>query len=105
MNPKQILCWANVLLKPFGLVIRSVSGGEYAVKELFDIQGLMERKNLRGKFFIDRENKLKQVLPSEDVFIDEDLGIVRKKNRNNDYDTIRLKGWVISAAGFDAVAV
>ena len=37
---------------------------------------------------MDRENKLKQVLPSEDVFIDEDIGIVRsKKQRKHDYDT------------------
>ena len=69
MNPKQILCWANVLIQPVGLVIRSMSGGKYALKELFDIQGLIERKNSMGKFFIDRENKLKQVLPSEDVFM------------------------------------
>ena len=48
MNPEQIRCRANVLLKPFGLVIRSMSGGKYALKELFDIQGLIERKNSRG---------------------------------------------------------
>ena len=84
MNPKQILYWANVLLKPFG----SMSGGKYALKESFDIQGLIERKNSRGKFFMDRENKLKQVLLSENLFIDEELGIVRtKKNRNEDIDT------------------
>ena len=64
MNPRQILCWANVLLKPFGCVIRSMGGEKYALKELFDIQGLIERKNSRGKFFMDRENKLKQALPS-----------------------------------------
>ena len=91
MNPKQILRWANILLQSFGLVIRSMSGGKYALKGLFDIQGLIERKNSRGKFFIDRENKLKQVLPSEDLFIDEELDIVRSKtNRNNDYDTTML---------------
>ena len=48
MNPRQIPCWANVLLKPFGLVIRSMSGEKYALKELFDIQGLIEKKNSRG---------------------------------------------------------
>ena len=48
MNPKQILHWANVLLKPFGLVIRSMSGGKYALTELFDLQGLTGRKNSRG---------------------------------------------------------
>ena len=42
MNPKQILCWANVLLKPFGLVIRDMGGEKYALKEPFDIQGLIE---------------------------------------------------------------
>ena len=91
MNPKERLCWTNVLLRPFGLVIRSMSGGKYAVEELFDIPGLIERKNSRGKFFIDRENKLKPVLPSEDLFIDEELGIARsKKNQNNNYDTSLL---------------
>ena len=57
MNPRQIRCWANVLLKPFGLVIRSMSGGKYALKQLFDIRGLIERKNSRGKFFMDREKE------------------------------------------------
>ena len=40
---------------------------------------------------MDRENKLKQVLPSEDVFIDEEIGMVKsKKKRKNDYDTSLL---------------
>ena len=91
MNPRQILCWAHVLLKPFGLVMRSMSGGKYAVKELFDIQGLIERKKSRGKFFMDRANNLRQVLPSEDMFIDAELGITRsKKSRDNLYDTTLL---------------
>ena len=77
MKPKQLLCWANVLLKPFGLVIGSMSGEKYALRELFDIQGLIERRRTRGgKFFMDRETKLKKLLPSEDLFIDEELGIV-----------------------------
>ena len=54
MSPKHISCWANVLLKPFGLVIRSMSGEKYAVKEVFDIQGLIERNNSRGRFYIER---------------------------------------------------
>ena len=38
-----------------------------------------------------RENKLKQISPSKDLFIDEELGIVRtKKNLNHDYDTSLL---------------
>ena len=68
-----------------------MSGKKCALNELFDIQGLIERKNSRGKFYIGRENKLKQVLPSEDVFIDEEIGIVRsKKKQTNDYDTSLL---------------
>ena len=40
---------------------------------------------------MDRENKLKQVLPPEDLLIDEELGVVRsKKNRNKYYGTALL---------------
>ena len=70
MTPQQGILWVNVLLKPFALVMRSING-KYALKELFDIQELIERKSSRGKFYIDREDRMKQVLQSDDLFIDE----------------------------------
>jgi hypothetical protein len=73
-----------------------MSGKKYALNELFDIQVLIERKNSKCTFYIDGESKLKQVLPSEDVIIDEEIGIVRsKKQRKNGYDT-RLLGMGIN---------
>ena len=68
--------WANLLLKPFGLVIRSI-GKSYQLKQRFDIAGLILRKNDRGKFYTDGENLLGQVL-TEDLFIDEETGEVKR---------------------------
>lgn len=76
MTPRQILLWANVLLKPFGLVIRAAAGKAYQLKQRFDITGLILRKNGRGKFYIDGENLLGQVL-TEDLFIDEETGEIK----------------------------
>ena len=76
MTNRQILYWANLLLKPFGLVIRSI-GKSYQLKQRFDIAGLILRKNDRGKFYTDGENLLGQVL-TEDLFIDEETGEVKR---------------------------
>ena len=69
MTNRQILYWANLLLKPFGLVIRSVVKS-YQLKQRFDMAGLILRENCRGRFYIDGENLLGQVL-TEDCFIDD----------------------------------
>ena len=76
MTDRQILYWANLLLKPFGLVVRSV-GKSYQLKQRFDIAGLILRKNDRGRFYIDGENLLGQVL-TEDCFIDDETGEVKR---------------------------
>ena len=76
MTNRQILYWANLLLKPFGLVTRSI-GKSYQLKQRFDIAGLILRKNDRGKFYTDGENLLGQVL-TEDCFIDEETGEVKR---------------------------
>jgi hypothetical protein len=89
MNPRQILLWANILLKPFGLVIRA-DHAKYCLKERFDIQGLIKRKNSVGKFYIDGNNLLKQELPSPDLFIDETTGVVMSKKPKKKIDTTRL---------------
>jgi len=39
--------------------------------------GLIKRKNERGRFFVDGDNLLGQVL-NDDVFIDEETGEVRR---------------------------
>ena len=86
MTQRQVICWVNVMLKTFALVMRSING-KYALNEIFEIQGLIERKSLKGTFYIDRENKLKHLLQSDDLFIYDELSIVRgSKNRRNDYD-------------------
>lgn len=79
MVPRQILLWANVLLKPFGLVFRAAPHG-YKLKQRFDIQALVFRKNNRGKFYIDGENLLGQTL-TDDLFIDEATGEVKRVPR------------------------
>ena len=76
MTPRQVLLWANVLLKPFGLVIRAAPHG-YKLKQRFDMQGLICRKNDRGKYYIDGENLLGQVL-NKDLFIDEETGEIKR---------------------------
>ena len=75
MTNRQILYWANLLLKPFGLVIRSV-GKSYQLKQRVDLSGLILRKNCRGRFYTDGENLLGQVL-TEDCFIDDEAGEVK----------------------------
>ena len=89
MNPRQILLWANVLLKPFGLVLKA-DHAKYCLKEVFDIQGLIKRKNSVGKFYIDGKDLLKQELPSPDLFIDETTGVVMSKKPKKKIDTTRL---------------
>ena len=89
MNPRQILLWANILLKPFGLVIRA-DHANYCLKERFDIQGLIKRKNSVGKFYIDGKALLKQELPSPDLFIDETTGVVMSTKPKKKIDTTRL---------------
>ena len=75
MTNRQKLMWANTLLKPFGLVIRS-GVKSYTLKQRFDIAGLIARKNDRGRFYIDGDNLLGQVL-TEDCFIDDETGEVK----------------------------
>jgi hypothetical protein len=78
MNPRQILAWVNMLMKPFGLKVKS-DHGKYGLEERFDIMGLIRRKNERGRYYVDGEGLLGQVLQSEDLFIDEESGEVKRK--------------------------
>jgi hypothetical protein len=89
MTTRQILYWTNTLLKPFGLVIKS-DHNKYRLEEMFDIMGLIHRKNKHGKYCIDGENLLGQVREGKDLFIDEETGEVRRKREVVEFDTTRL---------------
>ena len=76
MTMRRILPIINTLIKPFGLVVKS-DHGKYKLRERFDIMGLIKRKNERGRFFVDGDNLLGQVL-NDDLFVDEETGEVRR---------------------------
>ena len=76
-------------VEAFGLVIKA-DHAKYCLKETFDIQGLIKRKNSVGKFYIDGNNLLKQELPSPDLFIDETTGVVMSTKPKKKIDTTRL---------------
>ena len=80
MTMRQILPWINMLLKPFGILIKA-DHGKYFLGQRFDILGLIRRKNSKGKYFNDGANLLGQVQGSDDLFIDEDTGEVQSKER------------------------
>jgi hypothetical protein len=78
MTPRQVLPWVNLLIKPFGLVIKG-DHGRYRLAERFDILGLIKRKNERGRYFVDGDNLLQQAKNDNDLFIDEETGEVRSR--------------------------
>ena len=78
MTPRQVLPWVNLLMKPFGLVIKG-DHNRYRLAERFDILGLIKRKNERGRYFVDGDNLLEQVKDDDDLFIDEETGEVRSR--------------------------
>ena len=90
MNPRMILPWTNMLLKPFGLCVKA-DHGKYKLEERVDLRGLIQRKNKVGKYFVDGENLLGQKkLLGADLFLDEETGEVRRK-----------KGDVLDTSGLD----
>ena len=94
MNPRQILAWVNMLIKPFGLKVKS-DHGKYRLEERFDIMGLIRRKNERGKYYVDGEGLLGQVLRSNDLFMDEETGEVRWKVKPYTMDTSLLDRGIV----------
>jgi hypothetical protein len=52
MTTWQILWWANAILNPFGLVLRSMRDKHFRLEEKIDMKALIERKNKIGKFYI-----------------------------------------------------
>ena len=71
MTARQILAWANVLLKPCALAVRFVRGKHYRLEEKIDIQALISRKNKQGKLYMDKGGLLKQTKPPTYLFMDE----------------------------------
>jgi hypothetical protein len=89
MTTRQILYWTNTLLKPFGLVFKS-DHNKYRLEEMFDIMGLIHKKNKHGKYYIDGENILGKVREGKDLFIDEETGDVRRKRQVVEFDSTKL---------------
>ena len=92
MTASQILWWANVLLNPFGLVLRSFRDKHFRLDEKIDIRSLIKRKNKIGKFYMDKDERLRQEKPQADLFLDGDTGrvLIQKKMLDNTYDTSPL---------------
>ncbi len=83
MNTRQILPWVNMLIGQFGINIKLASTAKYKIVESFDIMGLIKRKNKNGRFYMDADNLLKQAIPSDDLFIDDDGFVSRKKEKKD----------------------
>ena len=92
MSTWQILWWANVLLNPFGLVLRSLQDKHFRLEDKIDIRALIKRKNKIGQFYMDKGELLKQKKPQTDRFIYEYTGrvLIKKNSFDNTYDTSRL---------------
>jgi hypothetical protein len=88
MTPQRILLWANALLKPYGLNIKT-DHARYKLEDRLDLMALIKRKNDRGRYFVDGENLLQQTLGHKDLFLDEETGEVKKK-KEYEYDTSKL---------------
>jgi hypothetical protein len=80
MTIREIIPWINMLLKPFGILIKA-DHGRYFLGQRFDILGLIQRKNSRGKYYNDGANLLGQVQGNDDLFIDEDTGEIQSRER------------------------
>jgi hypothetical protein len=87
MTIRQILPWINMLLKPYGIVVKA-DHGKYFLGQRFDVMGLIQRKNSVGKYFKDGGNMLGQTRGDEDLFIDEETGEVRDKKKMELYKDI-----------------
>jgi hypothetical protein len=89
MTARQIILYINTLLKPFGLVIRS-DHQKYSIRQRMDLIGLIQRKNSKGRYYMDEHKLLNQVI-NDDMFLDEETGqIVKKKVVKPEYDTSQL---------------
>ena len=82
MTTWQILWWANVLLNPFGLVLRSLQYRHFRLEEKIYMKALIKWKNNIGKFYMDKDEFLKQKKPQTYLFLDEDTGIVLIKQEH-----------------------
>ena len=82
MTASLILWWANVLLNPFGLVLWSFQDKHFRLDEKIDIRSLIKRKNKIGKFYMDKDELLKQEKPQADLFLDEYTGRVLIKKEH-----------------------
>ena len=80
MSIRQVMFWINGLLKPFALVLKA-DHGKYFLGELFDIRGLIKRKNDRGTYFKDGNNLLDQLRGNPDLYIDVETGEIRDKKK------------------------
>ena len=80
MTPAKILHWANTLLKPYGVNIKS-DHGRYRLEDRLDLVGLIRRKNGAGRYFVDGQDLLGQTRGDTDLFLDEETGEVRSRTR------------------------
>ena len=77
MSIRQVMAWANKLLKPSGLGIKA-DPARYSLKPRFDILGLIRRKNQRGRYYKDRGNVLQQEPADDGHTFDEQAGEMRR---------------------------
>jgi hypothetical protein len=77
MSIRQVMGWANKLLKDFGLEIKA-DHARYSLKPRFDIMGLIRRKNQRGRYYKDRGNVLQQEPADDKHAFDEQAGEMRR---------------------------
>ena len=68
----QIWLYANKMLKPIEMSIKSYRGKSYIIEHLYDVDELIKTKTMRGAFDIDAPNLLKQKMKLSDLFMDED---------------------------------
>ncbi len=83
MNTRQILPWVNMVIGQFGIKVKLASTAKYKIVESFDVLDLIKRKNISGRFYMDAENLLKQAIPSDGLFIDDDGFVSRKKEKKD----------------------
>ena len=91
MSIRQVMGWANKLLKAFGLEIKA-DHTRYSLKTRFDIMGLIRRKNRRGRYYKDRGNVLQQEPADDEHTFDEQAGEMRRvQDVGKDLDLIDVE--------------
>ena len=90
MTTKQILLYNNEMLTSF-LIWVSIHTEAKAdqTERLYVFDELSNRKNERGRYYIDYQNMSEQKRKPTDLFIDEETGYIGRKNKNN-LDTSKL---------------